>query len=203
MTPKAIIFDLGNVIFICSFENTINYWSDLTSISTKELRKRLDFTEKFHKDFEKGIISPDDFRKELSNQIEYNLSKTEFEKGWNSIYENLIDGVEALLSDLKHNYKIIALTNTNLTHSFVWQEKYKNILTHFEKVFSSHEIKYRKPELESYKICVNYLNVKPNEIIFLDDRLENLKGAEKIGIKTILVKSFPQMEEELKVKLLE
>jgi FMN phosphatase YigB (HAD superfamily) len=41
------------------------------------------------------------------------------------------------------------------------------------------------------------LRVKPPEVVFLDDNLDNIKGADHLGIKTVLVTSTAQMTAEL------
>jgi putative hydrolase of the HAD superfamily len=43
-----------------------------------------------------------------------------------------------------------------------------------------------KPEREIYKHCVRGLGMKPSEIVFLDDRPENIKAAAELGIHAIL-----------------
>ena len=146
---KAIIFDLGNVVFHCSFQPTYEYWAALSTISPDDLRKKLE-NNQILANFEKGAASPEEVRDFISLQLNFQLTKTQFEDGWNAIYGSTIKGIEDLLNSLKPNYKLIALTNTNITHAPVWREKYRNTLTHFEKVFSSHELKARKSEPESY-----------------------------------------------------
>jgi len=56
----------------------------------------------------------------------------------------------------------------------------------------------RKPEERIYKIVLDYLQCKPAEVIFLDDNEQNILGAAKAGIKTILVTSQEQMRVELR-----
>ena len=41
-------------------------------------------------------------------------------------------------------------------------------------------------------------NLKPKEILFIDDIKRNTKTAEKLGIKTILFENTEQLKEELK-----
>jgi len=193
---KAIIFDLGNVVFHCSFEPTIEYWAEISGQDKEELKKGLYFGS-YHDDFEKSLITPNGFRQYISRQINYNLTELEFEQGWNAIYRDTIDGIDNLLNGLRQSYRIAALTNTNETHSKIWKVKYKETLNLFEKVFSSHEIKTRKPEESAYQNCLDYLGVTPEMVLFLDDKVEYIEGAAKLGIDSILVDSFEQMESDL------
>lgn len=94
--------------------------------------------------------------------------------------------------------EIVALTNTNIIHSKFWKMKYANTLQHFQKIFSSHELKERKPDTKAYQIVLDYLQVEPQRTVFLDDNIDNIKGADQLGIKTILVTSYDQMTDELR-----
>ena len=40
-------------------------------------------------------------------------------------------------------------------------KKYADVLKHFEKIFSSHELKNRKPEGKTFQIVLDYLHLKP------------------------------------------
>ena len=42
-----------------------------------------------------------------------------------------------------------------------------------------------------------FLNTKPDEALFIDDRIENIRGAESLGIQTILFESSEQLKEKL------
>jgi putative hydrolase of the HAD superfamily len=74
---------------------------------------------------------------------------------------------------------------------------YASILKYFEKVFSSHEIHARKPEQEAYKTVLNYLQLNPDKVIFLDDNTEYVQAASEMNIASIHVTSFKQMVEDL------
>ena len=65
-------------------------------------------------------------------------------------------------------------------------------------MFSSHELKERKPDAKAYQAVLDYLRVEPQQAIFLDDNIDNVRGADQLGIKTILVTSYEQMTVELR-----
>ncbi len=67
----------------------------------------------------------------------------------------------------------------------------------FDAAIFSCVIGIKKPERGIYEITLNSLVVQPKEAIFIDDKEENIKGAEKVGIKTILFKSPGQLKKEL------
>ena len=192
---KAIIFDLGNVVFDYSFTEALKYWAHISNQDLAHLKTALDFDadELTHDLFEKAAITPKQFRDYVAKKMGYPLTMQEFEHGWNAIFKEKRTGIDELLVHLKRNYRIIALTNTNETHAHAWRVKYRDTLTHFEKIFASHEIKARKPKPVVFQACLAYLKTKPSETVFLDDKPVCVNGAEKLGITGIVVKSFEQM----------
>ncbi len=85
-----------------------------------------------------------------------------------------------------------------MIHSKIWKTKFADTLQNFEKVFSSHEIRTRKPEATSYQTVLDYLSLEPQQTLFLDDNKEYVNAAKKLGINTILVSSYNEMLQRLK-----
>ena len=196
MLYKALIFDLGKVVFDLSFERVFQSWAKASNRQVNELKARFQFDDLFDQ-FEKAAITPQYFRKELSNKLGLMLTDNEFDAGWCDLYLSTYPGIDALLAQLKKQYQVVALTNTNSIHSPVWKLKYAGTLRYFDHVFSSHELQARKPEATAYDRVLHYLQVQPAEAVFLDDSLDNVKGADQLGLKTILVTSYDQMTAEL------
>ena len=192
----AIIFDLGKVIFDLSFDRTFQSWANASGKAFNEIQSRFLFDEIFDK-FEKDEITSAQFRTKISQRLNLNITNKEFDEGWCDLYLDVYEGIDNLLIDLKKQYKLIALTNTNFIHFKVWKEKYADILKHFSKIFSSNEMKVRKPEQDGYQMVLDYLKTPAEKTIFLDDNHENIKGANKLGIKTFLVTSPQQMITDL------
>ena len=193
---KAIIFDLGKVVFDLSFDRVYEHWAHSSGRHFEEIKGRFVFDAIYDK-FEKNEISPKQFRELISQRLDIEISDEDFDNGWCSLYLDTYRGIEDLLISLKQKYSIVALTNTNAIHANVWREKYSDTLIHFEKIFTSHELAARKPEANIFETVLNYLNVKPDETLFLDDNLDNINGAKKLGISTILVTSYEQMVHDL------
>ena len=194
---KGIIFDLGNVVFSYSFERTFETWASLTDNPAKEIRDRFKFDEAFKK-FERNDISIEQFIDHVSKELRINFDRKTFEEGWNDIYSGIIPGINELLSALKNKYRIVGLTNTNAIHANVWPNIYYDTMQHFEKIYSSHEIRARKPEEQAFRIVLDHMKLDAGEILFLDDIERNIIAAKSIGMYAIQVTSFQQMIEEMK-----
>jgi len=197
---KAIIFDLGNVVFNVDFKLIYKYWSEKSEVEFQKIKEYIELNKNFNL-LERGDISEEQFRKETNEKLGMNLSDKDFDEGLCSLYLDLCEGIDELLDKLKQNYRVIALSNTNSIHKRAWSVKYKDTMRKFEKIFCSNELNTRKPEKEIYTIALSYLQLEPDEVIFLDDNEENIQAAKNLGIKTILVKSPEQMRNELEIIL--
>ena len=67
----------------------------------------------------------------------------------------------------------------------------------FDVFVSSCFVGLRKPDERIYRLALNITQHLPEECVFIDDRPENLTGAEKVGIKTVLVKDAQQLRRDL------
>jgi epoxide hydrolase-like predicted phosphatase len=78
------------------------------------------------------------------------------------------------------------IVTNNIAEWTVWRELFP--LAHlFDDVIDSWEVGMRKPEARIYELAAQRLGVTPGECLFLDDMLENLVGAQAVGMQTILV----------------
>jgi putative hydrolase of the HAD superfamily len=68
---------------------------------------------------------------------------------------------------------------------------------HFDKVCLSCEIKAAKPDAAAYKATSDALH----SCVFIDDRIENVEAAKKLGMRAIHYTSVPQLKKELTQKL--
>jgi len=194
---KAIIFDLGKVIFDLSFDRVYQSWANSSGREFEEIKSQFGFDDMFNK-FEKNEISSMQFRRAILKKLDIELSDEDFDKGWCNLYLDKYPDIDDLLIRLKTKYKLVALTNTNAIHNDAWRIKYADTLDHFEKIFSSHELTTRKPESKIFQIVLDYLDLNPEQTLFLDDNIDNINGAKGIGISTILVMSNQQMKKDLK-----
>ncbi|MFZ0590929.1 MAG: HAD family phosphatase [Bryobacteraceae bacterium] len=55
----------------------------------------------------------------------------------------------------------------------------------FHHVTLSYEVRSIKPEREIYEHCLSGIATAAEETLFIDDRLENIKGAKELGVNTM------------------
>jgi glucose-1-phosphatase len=197
---KGIIFDLGKVVYDYSFRVAYDHWAKCTGLTFDIVRSSFSF-DHFFEQYETGSISSEAFYNSVNNKLNKSLTFADFAAGWNSIFLNEVPGMNDMLVTLRGSYELVGLTNTNQLHKSIWSKKFNTLMANFSMIFCSCEIGYRKPEGGAFLPAIKYLNADPNEIIFLDDYEVNIEGAKQIGLKTIFVKSFGQMSQELDTAL--
>lgn len=186
---KNIIFDLGGVIL------NIDY--NLTSLAFKSLGMS-DFDEFYSQskqnnvfnDFEIGKLSSEEFRTYLQEYLPGKSSR-EIDLAWNAMLLDLPQKRISLIKDLKENYRIFLLSNTNEIHvnkftSYIDQKYGEGLFNSlFEKHYYSNEIGFRKPNKDAFKYVLTENGLKAEETLFIDDSIQHIEGAKQVGLKTI------------------
>jgi putative hydrolase of the HAD superfamily len=193
---KVVVFDLGNVIFDISFDRMYGYWAERNGVSVKQLRERLVFDEVYCQ-FERGEIEPDTYRDYAISKLGIDMDYSEFDRGWNSIYLDVLPGIVDLVKALHSEYSLVVLTNTNAIHADAWEKRYASILQYFDLLFCSFEMGTRKPEPMIFKRMLEALGIEPGRVLFFDDKEENVAGANACGINAVRVGSSEHIIHEL------
>jgi len=193
---KNIIFDLGNVLLNFDPEQFLSARYD------KDMSKRL-YCEIFQSEewlmLDRGIIRQKEVVERLSRR--YPIDSTEIElvfQDWTEMLTPICGTVE-ILERLKENkYRLYVLSNFHiLAFNKVFNDN--SFFQHFVGMIISSKVKLLKPELEIYNELISRYRIKAEESIFIDDTAENLKGAEKAGLRTILFRSPEELVWELRV----
>lgn len=184
---KLILFDWGNIVEShTTGYNGFDAWRDLFSeCGYTGNDEMFDNLKKYHLSC---ITNISDFKKayELMKQ-EFNLNKTfeEFSELYKSIFDKVdyYQDVASYELSLKDRCCVGILSNLNLL-----DKERLNRQVHLEKydyVFLSFELGVRKPDIEIYNIVQSKLPFDKKDILFIDDRLDNIETAKKIGWNTL------------------
>jgi putative hydrolase of the HAD superfamily len=87
----------------------------------------------------------------------------------------------------ENGHRVVVLSNTNRLHTEYWPEQYPQVAEAADKIYLSQEMGTRKPEAEIYLKVLETEGFSPQETVFFDDNADNIKGAEALGITSILV----------------
>jgi putative hydrolase of the HAD superfamily len=92
--------------------------------------------------------------------------------------------INALLDIKKSGKKLCLVSNADIIDVMYWNESPLNDL--FDETIFSYEVGYLKPQNEIYEIGLKKMNTIPQKCFFVGDGgSDELKGAKKLGMKTI------------------
>lgn len=90
---------------------------------------------------------------------------------------------------------------SNMIAPLAWTVKQRGQLKDFEPVVFSCDIGTRKPAPESYQNVIKKLGVKPGECLFVDNRADNIAGAEAVGMHVVMDHDTAQTVEDIQLLL--
>ena len=188
---KAIIFDLGKVIIDLHYDRTVIQLAKLSGLEVAELNQFLVSSEVL-KTFEIGGMPENDFREQVCTLLSIKLTDEEFDTIWNSLLGEISKARLDKLLELKSEFKTFVLSNTNAIHlrsfnrTLYEAHGFEGIDQLVHKAYYSHEVGMRKPNSNIYHFVLDEVGFAPKEVLFIDDRLDNIKGAREIGIRGFL-----------------
>ncbi len=190
---SAIFFDWSGVVADDSGDDFIEQLFKnvgATDVQAKEI------IETYFVDFLKGTISETELWRVLRRDYGFNITEAiskDFEK-WPGLVAN--KEIIKFAYDLKvQGYKIAVLTNIiKPVYDIIKQTGQYDL---FSDVVASCEVGMVKPNKEIYELALKNLGVIPQESIFIDDKIANIRAAEKIGFKTMLARNPQQIIDDL------
>ncbi|MCB0417628.1 MAG: HAD family phosphatase [Bdellovibrionaceae bacterium] len=177
---RAIILDLGNVVLEISHAKMAAAFSALEPGKIRlvdEMEKWPEFDA-----FERGTMNETEFTEFLSQHWGVPLSQEAFRRAWNAVFVGPVFGIEAVLDYARRSLPTYALSNTSPSHIEYASATYPFLAT-FEKIFTSYELGCRKPERVIYERTRDAIGFPAEEMIFVDDRPENVAAAKSVGFQ--------------------
>ena len=200
---ENIIFDLGGVIIDLNIDNTFKEFSDLFNkdITSEILTDHDKYG--FFKEFEIGKISDHEFRNQIRKLAGFNIDNKEIDQAWTAMLMDIPKDRISWIYEATEKYNCVVLSNTNSIHANYFED-YFNDVTPFgypkdvwQKLYYSHEIGERKPDMASFIHVLQDSGFTPEKTVLFDDLKENLESAAKLGIKTEYVERNQLRREQL------
>ena len=189
------LFDLGGVFFdwnpkyffksIFSSNEELNYF--LTHVCNNEWNIQQD-AGKLIKDAENDLINKfPQYSKEI--------------KMYYSNHRKMIKGtfkssIDQLLELKSRDYLCYVLSNWS-AETFKGMEEDYPFMKNFDGIIISGEVKLIKPNKSIYELAISRFNLKPEETIFVDDKLENIQTAKSLNFKTIHLINPNKIKDEI------
>ena len=104
--------------------------------------------------------------------------------------------IDQFLELKTRDYLCYVLSNWS-AETFIGMEENYPFLKNFDGIIISGEVKLIKPDKSIYELAISRFNLKPEETIFVDDKLENIQTAKSLNFKTIHLINPNRIKDEI------
>jgi 2-haloacid dehalogenase len=194
MQINTIIFDLGGVlidwnpdyVFDQLFQDPKEKKYFFENICTSEWNEQQDAGRSLKEATEELVLK----HPEWKEYIEAYYGR------WQEMLGGPVKETVEIFRQLKESgrYKLYALTNWSAETFPVALELYE-FLHWFDGRVVSGEEKMRKPFPEFYDLVINRFGLQPQQTLFIDDNLRNVKAAEQAGLQAIHFQTPAQVKQ--------
>lgn len=114
----------------------------------------------------------------------------------------LEEGIQILrdcytLKQVDPSIRIFVLSNFAQKSFTFLRSRFPEIFAYFDGIVISEAVAVTKPHPLIYLHLLEVYNIKPHESIFIDDKHENVKGAQLLGMHGIICTDFSFVRQEL------
>lgn len=185
---KNLIIDFGGVLIDLDRQRCIENFKRL-GLPDVEVVLDIYHQQDFFQKYEKGLITSAEFRDVIREKIGKPVTDAQIDDAWNSFLVSIPAAKLDLLLNLRKDYVVYLLSNTNEIH---WQWScqhafpYKTfqVENYFEHIYLSYEMNMAKPDAEIFQKVLDDTGIIPAETLFIDDSAANCRAAEALGITT-------------------
>lgn len=177
---KNYIFDLGNVVLILEWDKVLDKYN-ITNEEKALLRKNI-FESKEWNLLDEGTILKSDALRIMKNNLPQNLHNycEDIMETWKeglTINNEMLDLIEHIKSN---GYNTYVLSNAPIEIDEFLEKN--NLKKYFNGIILSAFEKIVKPNREIYELILDRFNLKAEQSLFIDDKLENVEAAKTLGI---------------------
>jgi 2-haloacid dehalogenase len=198
---KAVVFDLGNVLIdwnprylyskIFPTETEVEWF--LENICDDEWNAKHDAGQPFST----GIAELSNLHPQFSAQISNWYGR------WEEMLGGPLDDTVEILAELKKKQVPLFILSNWSAETYPIAEAIYDFLHWFDGKIISGEIGKIKPDPDIYKLLIETYDLTPDNTVFIDDKLANVKAAEDSGIHGIHFHNAALLRNDLaKLKLL-
>jgi putative hydrolase of the HAD superfamily len=196
---KNILLDLGAVLLNIDVNKLKPAFEDLGVKDFNHVQQQLTEANLFD-DLETGKISPDSFCETIRTASNLPLKDADIITAWNTLLLDFREDTMHFLIQLRKNYKLYLLSNTNAIHlEQFYKQLYQQLGNttldfYFDKLFYSHLIGMRKPDAAIYDFVLKDAGISAAETLFIDDLKLNTNAAAALGFQIHQLQDHERVE---------
>ena len=182
--PKAIVFDLGNVLLHFDFAVAASNLASRCRVSARELQDLLDQSPLLHR-YETGLLTSEEFFVEVQRLSGFHGRFAEFDELFADMFAPIKPMIRLHAELRNKGFPTYLFSNTNplaVSHIRGRFPFFKN----FDGYVLSYEHGAMKPDPRLYEVAERMAGYRGTDLLYLDDRPENIATAVRRGWQTIL-----------------
>ena len=178
---KNIVFDFGQVIV--HFEPLYIVKKFVSDPDDALLLEGVIFDRLYFDALDAGTLSDEEVICAFKKRLPERLRRVSEDIYYSWIY-NIpeIEGMSELIAYVKEKYGVSVFLLSNISSYFADHSDEISVLKLFDKCIFSSKCGMVKPNRDIFEYLCNECNIVPEETLLVDDRAENIEGAQKIGI---------------------
>ncbi len=196
MKIRSVVFDFGNVICFPVADEKIARAAADCGLSVDEFLKAF-WADRLPYD---GGMSPREYWQKVAAAASTQFDDALIEKMvqhevgfWNTYDSRVFSWINQLRDS---GYTVGILSNLPFPVADALRGT-PGFLEHFDHVTFSCDLRLFKPQAAIYEHSFRGLNVAPEETLFIDDKIENVEGAQAVGMKSELFTTWEEFVKEV------
>ena len=144
-----------------------------------------------------GEISEGEYLNDVISNAGWKIRIGKLKKVIRDNFHREVKGTHAILSELIPMVDLVLLSD----HAREWVSYINSIhpfLNQFQQTFFSYDLRSIKKDPHTFNIVLDQIAVNPQNCLFIDDNVNNVRVAESVGIVSIQFENAKQLSSELK-----
>lgn len=195
---KNIVFDIGNVL--ATFKPKDFLMDIFKDAKLADQFFEVFFTRLWH-EYDQGLYTKEQMiQKGLQKMPDQKEKIKNMMDIWTSYVVGIQKNIDLIHIYQKKGYKVYILSNIP-EDSYIYLKEHYNFIDQVDGGIYSYQHKLIKPDVEAFEVLLDQYDLKANECIFIDDKKENIRAAERLGFYTIWLKDHAKLATLLKENL--
>ncbi|MFB3816040.1 MAG: HAD family hydrolase [Candidatus Methylomirabilales bacterium] len=192
---RLLVFDFGGVV--CRFDYRI-FCDRLASRCGREADAILAaaFGNPLQAAFESGQVTGAEYHRAVMGALKAEVPYADFRELYGDIFTEIPETV-ALLRGLHGRYPLYLLSDTNAIH-FDHVRARIPALALFSECILSYRVGAMKPQPRIFQEALRRSGLPAEHCLFIDDRLPNVEGAARLGMRAVQYESPAQLRSALR-----
>ena len=182
--PSIVVFDLGKVLLDFDYSIAGRRIAAQSKMPASEVQKFLDQTPLLHR-YETGLMTRQEFFETVCAQTGFRGRINEFSGYFADIFTEIRDMTALHAAIRRRGIPTYIFSNTNDLAAEHVRRAFP-FFANFDGYVLSHEVGAMKPAAKIYEALENMSGKRGSQILYIDDRQENIDAGAARGWQTIL-----------------